>query len=543
MELPASGHLTIWQHNVNRSPTCQHTLLSNRISVKHNINIIALQEPSINGFNNSIASRDWISVYPTTHCAHPGKTRTLTLIRSSLSTDSWEQIDFPSGDVTIISLKGPWGKLVIFNIYNDCKHNDTINQLKRFHDTRPDVVEHSEVGEAHILWVGDFNRHHPHWDDPNDNRLFTSEALKAADALIEAVASLGLDLALPSSLPTHVHNVTKKWTRLDQVFLSDHLTDLLISCDTETQFRSTKTDHLPVVTKLSLETLSSPPSSLPNFQDVDWSEFRDNLSRRLTLIGDPVPIPDQDRLNASCDTLTEAIQEAVKACVPTTVICAKSKRWWTKELTQMRCSMNKLGRQLYKLRNNLAHPIHGEHLEAEKLYDRTLECTKRQHWRDWLKRAEDLDIWTIHKYTSQPSTDGAKARIPALKYKRDNIEVIASTNTEKAQALAKSFFPTKPVEPQTPPDFMYPPACCKPDQVTLEQILFHIRKLKLYKAPGPDGIPNIVLMRCADLLADRLLHIYKAMLERNLHYPPWKSFTTVVLCKPGKPRYDVPKAY
>ena len=378
---------------------------------------------------------------------------------------------------------------------------------------------------------------------PERHRLFTSEALKAAGTLIEAVALLGLDLALPSGLPTHVHNVTKKWTRLDQVFLSDHSTDLLVSCDTETRFRSTKTDHLPVVTKLSLETPSSPPSSLPNFRDVDWSEFCDNLSRRLTLLGDPAPIPDQDRLNASCDTLTEVIQEAVKDCVPTTVICAKSKRWWTKELTQMRRSMNKLGRQSYKLRNNPAHPIHGEHLEAEKLYDRTLERTKRQHWRDWLERAEDPDIWTIHKYTSQPSTDGAKARIPALKYKHDNIEVIASTNTEKAQALAKSFFPAKPVEPQTPPDFTYPPACCKPDQVTLEQILFHICKLKPYKAPGPDGIPNIVLMRCANLLVDRLLHIYKAMLEHNLHYPPWKSFTTVVLRKPGKPRYDVPKAY
>ena len=35
----------------------------------------------------------------------------------------------------------------------------------------------------------------------------------------------------------------------------------------------------------------------------------------------------------------------------------------------------------------------------------------------------------------------------------------------------------------------------------------------------------------------------KAMVKRNLHYTPWKTFTTVVLCKPGKPRYDTLKAY
>ena len=33
------------------------------------------------------------------------------------------------------------------------------------------------------------------------------------------------------------------------------------------------------------------------------------------------------------------------------------------------------------------------------------------------------------------------------------------------------------------------------------------------------------------------------MLDKDLQYKPWKSFTTVVLRKPGKPRYNVPKAY
>jgi len=31
--------------------------------------------------------------------------------------------------------------------------------------------------------------------------------------------------------------------------------------------------------------------------------------------------------------------------------------------------------------------------------------------------------------------------------------------------------------------------------------------------------------------------------EREIYYAPWKQFTTVVLRKPGKPRYDMPKTY
>lgn len=67
--------------------------------------------------------------------------------------------------------------------------------------------------------------------------------------------------------------------------------------------------------------------------------------------------------------------------------------------------------------------------------------------------------------------------------------------------------------------------------------------MKPYKAPGPDSIPNIVLTKCANTIVDRLYYIYKAILKHGIYYPPWKVSTTVVLCKPGKPCYDTPKAY
>jgi hypothetical protein len=81
------------------------------------------------------------------------------------------------------------------------------------------------------------------------------------------------------------------------------------------------------------------------------------------------------------------------------------------------------------------------------------------------------------------------------------------------------------------------------DAITRNQIRRHIRKLKPYKALGPDNIPNIVLVKCADILIDRLYCIYTEILKKDLYFDPWKSFTTVVLRKPGKPKYNVPKAY
>ena len=49
----------------------------------------------------------------------------------------------------------------------------------------------------------------------------------------------------------------------------------------------------------------------------------------------------------------------------------------------------------------------------------------------------------------------------------------------------------------------------------------------------PDGL----------LIESRLWYIYTAIVEKGWYFTPWKHFTMVVLRKPGKTRYDIPKAY
>jgi hypothetical protein len=72
--------LNIWQQNVNKSPTCQHDLISSGKLIEAEINIVALQEPSINYYGKTIASRDWIVIYPMTHLENPTITRSIILI-------------------------------------------------------------------------------------------------------------------------------------------------------------------------------------------------------------------------------------------------------------------------------------------------------------------------------------------------------------------------------------------------------------------------------------------------------------------------------
>jgi hypothetical protein len=98
---------------------------------------------------------------------------------------------------------------------------------------------------------------------------------------------VGLELALPSGLPTHKHSITKRWSRLDQVFLSDHSENTLISCNTLPEHRGINTDHLPILTELNLAITQTIEEDIPNFRDVDWEEFGNELGKQLTKLPPP----------------------------------------------------------------------------------------------------------------------------------------------------------------------------------------------------------------------------------------------------------------
>src|SRR6266852_625901 len=184
--------LTIWQENVNKSPMFQHDIISSKSLIELGVNIIALQEPAINNFGKTITTKDWTPIYPTTHSMHPENTRSIILVQATLTSNSWQQLDCPSGDITIIQLSGLWGKLSIFNIYNDCQHNQMVNMLTNYHHRNMPSVGVNTSETMHCIWLGDFNRHHPHWDNSSDTRLFTADVMKEQRCLSTQFQKLDL---------------------------------------------------------------------------------------------------------------------------------------------------------------------------------------------------------------------------------------------------------------------------------------------------------------------------------------------------------------
>jgi hypothetical protein len=72
------------------------------------------------------------------------------------------------------------------------------------------------------------------------------------------------------------------------------------------------------------------------------------------------------------------------------------------------------------------------------------------------------------------------------------------------------------------------------------------RSLKAAKgttAPGEDGLPTLIWKRLWKYLGNIITRIFTSSIELRYHPQRWRSARIIVLRKPGKPDYSLPRAY
>jgi Endonuclease-reverse transcriptase len=170
----------IRQQNINKSLIGQSDLLQTLKRNKYDLCLI--QEPYIDFKGKSRANLYWTAIYPTNHKTHPDNTRSLILVNTELAANSWKQIPFDSPDITAIEIQGHFGMLRIINIYNDVNNNNALTHLSNY--MRDPLCQKTHKHPLNTLWIGDFNCHHPIWDEPRNNHLFTQHNLDLTQPLL-----------------------------------------------------------------------------------------------------------------------------------------------------------------------------------------------------------------------------------------------------------------------------------------------------------------------------------------------------------------------
>ena len=214
--------LRIWQQNVHKSKTAQDYVLNT--ANPENWDVIALQEPWIDKYGNSRGSQYWRVVYPANfYVEGRARVRSILLINTNLSTDCYSPLPIQHSDITAVRFKGENGYLSLFNIYNEITNNDTLSCLDLFSDLNASLLRPS-LSDC-VLWLGDFNRHHPMWEEDSNERLFESDDF--ISPLIDLLYKNDMVLSLPKGIPT-LQTPNGNWTRPDNVWCSNTPDNLLV---------------------------------------------------------------------------------------------------------------------------------------------------------------------------------------------------------------------------------------------------------------------------------------------------------------------------
>ena len=173
-----------------------------------NYDLMLLQEPYIDSYGNPKATKDWWVTYPSHHLTTDSPVRSIILVNAALDTNSWAQYSIPgSNNFTAIQFRGDMGIIDVYNIYNDCLNDNTMEVLDLHLRCQP--ATSANTPNRYMLWCGNFNRHHPLWDKEQNHHLFTAAALWAADLLLKKVSVHGMLMILPKGTPMLEAKATK----------------------------------------------------------------------------------------------------------------------------------------------------------------------------------------------------------------------------------------------------------------------------------------------------------------------------------------------
>jgi Endonuclease-reverse transcriptase len=204
------------------------------------------------------------------------------LINVNLLTDAWKQINIKDLIIMVIEIQGQFGTLHIINIYNDGNNNNMLTHISAYMQDQ-ERQQHA-AGPLHTMWLGDFNHHHPLWDEAHNAHLFTTQNLDLTQPLLNMLGPHNMKMVLPLQIPTLQSHSTRNHTRVDNVFCMENLANMIIKYNMEDAARPVKTDHYLIIMQIDIYALKTAWKLRHNFRKADQPELVQTLKANLTNI-------------------------------------------------------------------------------------------------------------------------------------------------------------------------------------------------------------------------------------------------------------------
>ncbi|KFY95020.1 hypothetical protein V500_02979, partial [Pseudogymnoascus sp. VKM F-4518 (FW-2643)] len=447
--------------------------------------------------------------------------------------ESFQQIEIDSPDLTAVVLKRGSLRILCISAYTAQTSSpaESLTVLQTNIKLIEDTISKTRANHPDIQIVigGDFNRHDTLWGKVASGRAGEGEPI------LQLILDYQLWSALPQGTITYHNNGNTHQSTIDLMLVPVGWRQTVQWCKTLPDHGS---DHCPIslATQLIEDT---PPKEyrFGSFNNADWEEIREALRDRLG----PAPIPlNVAGLDQAASNLEATIQQILQETIPAAKPLPYSNRWWTQDLTQLRKRYHQARNKWTRAVKNGTFPIILQTLSVNSRneYTYAIQKQKRTHWASFLDDSDN--IWKALSYLKNSKHT---RKLPTLQVGDRSLE----EDTEKADALLNTFFPPQPIPTATyeteaiPEPRDWDPTLYR--DLTLQETELAIFQSNPRKAPGPDDISFRVWQELWPVVQNHVLHLYRKSLTIG-HLPAlWAEAKIVVIPKPGKADYTIPKAY
>jgi hypothetical protein len=384
-----------------------------------------------------------------------------------------------------------------------------------------------------LLVCADWNRHHVHWGGREALRQRTFE--EEGEQIINFMQEAGLQSLLKAGTPTWEHLSLDRRSTIDLVLGSQGIQDNLIAC--QIHYIDHGSDYKAISTSYySQQEAATKRKGKRLYGNADWPLIRAQIASQLCHTDSETTLRSNAQLDNKVGLLNRVTARTLEELVPRARESPYNKRWWTKELTELRAEYTTRRNRVTTLRRRGEGTARVGKLadSAKRTFHNAIDLQKSNHWKEFLDNPEN--VWKAAKYARR--REGI-AQIPDL----TNGDETANSNKRKAEILMDTFYPTPP-DPrgdegrtQTRRDTIEWP------ELTLHEVKEAIFGSNSDKAPGPDEITFRVWKEIWPVVGPHLLQLYQSLLKTG-HIPSeWKTDKIIVLRKPGKADYTKPKAF
>ena len=416
----------------------------------------------------------------------------------------------PHPSVLIVDVRAGSQTWRLINFYNDVDDPSALSTLLSL-DLDPLVP---------TLLAGDFNLHSYTWSPPGWNPS------PKATLLEEWAATNVLELLTEPSVPTHRGEKGARDSVIDLTWRNLMAAELATFNGAELDWAgSINSDHALVrTTACPSAHVSHTKTDRTNVFDTDldpdeWERWHEVFRTHAPPL-QPLPTPSAvdaclqdiyDAFNAACTAVMKR-----KGTAP-----AHNSRWWNEE-----CAL--AARAVTDATTQTARDSASLHLKH------TVRLAKRT-WAD--RYITSANVWEVAAWRH----GRRHTRIPALRGPDGELHFDHDTMTD---LLADRFFAKDPgTIPLHFPDDP-PPRPTRPfSPITKEEALALLSRTKNTSAPGSSGIGWELLKQGWGHIDDALTAVFNACISLGYHPPAWKSAVVVVIPKPDKPDYTLPKAH